>query len=130
MTNSDSKQRTDLEQRAHVAQSRLVGVIDALDRRRRAVRKASIGLVDLAVPVALGVSFFIAYRASVRKQRRTTLHIQFGGPQRPSWLRDIVRTGAAVALVLGVSKVAERALPKLLPPKSSSDDRHPRQLPP
>lgn len=129
MTSSDLNRRTQLELQAHAIRSRLIGAIDALDRRRRTARAIGIDLMDVAVPVALGVSLLLAFGVA-RRRRRATIGIHFGAPKPPSWLAEIARTAAVAAVVIGAGTLASRALPRLLQAKNDDAHRPMRALPP
>jgi hypothetical protein len=119
-TNSDPDRRIQLEQRANAVRSRLFDAVDALDRRRRVARDVGVDLMDIAVPVALGLSLLLVHSAT--RRRRLTLRVQFGPPKRVSWLSGITRTVLATALVLGVGKVALSVGAKLLKGNGASRD--------
>ena len=122
---NDIDRRVQLEQRAHAVRSRLFDAVDALDRRRRVARDVGVDIVDIAVPVALGVSLLLIHAAT--RRRRMTVSIQFGAPKRRSWLGSLARTTLGAALVLGVGKLAVHFAPRLLLGKRSED--HVRALP-
>lgn len=121
-TNSDPDRRVQLEQRANVVRSRLFDAVDALDRRRRVARDVGVDLMDIALPVALGLSLLLVHGAT--RRRRLTLRVQFGPPKRASWLSGFARTVLATALVLGVGKVALGVGSKLLQMKGKSGSRN------
>jgi hypothetical protein len=121
-TSDDLDRRTQLEHRAHAVRSRLFDAVDALDRRRRVVSNVSVDLLDIAVPIALGVSLLLVHAAT--RRRRLTVTIQFGTPKRrSSWLGGIARATLGAALALGVGRLAVHVAPKLLLRKKSDDVR-------
>lgn len=119
-TNSDPDRRIQLEQRANAVRSRLFDAVDALDRRRQVASSVGVNLMDIAVPVALGLSLLVVHSAT--RRRKLTLRVQFGPPKPVSWLSGLTRTVIATALVLGVGKVALSVGAKLLKGNGASRD--------